>query len=139
MLYEGHMESIFLNNINKSFRKKLFDTILINTGYYKNMENSSYTELDIKPERYVDDVFYKHMMITKYYNSELVYDMNDTSIYGEEWNDSLIAEFPFLIENGYVQLSYNKEYTIDELPRRIILPAPLPLNVMMIEHECSHN
>ncbi len=139
ILYEGLLEVIFLDNINKSLRKRLFDNDLLTTNYYKNMENTPYNELDIKPERYVDDVYYKHMMITKYYNSELLYSMNDTSIYGDEWNDSLLAEFPFLIENKYVQLSYNKEYPIEEMPRRIILPAPLPLNVMMIEHEAAIN
>ena len=138
IMYEGTIESILLTNGKiKSLRKRLFDSDLITTGYYQNMENTPYNELDIKPDRYNDEVYYKHMLITKYFNSELLNDCNNTEVYGDDWNDNMNSEFPQFIKNGYIIANYEQEYPQEDMPRIIIIPSPLPLNVMMIEHQAA--
>lgn len=138
IIFEGSVDKYLLDLSVKSLTKKLYDNEMLTTTYYTNITSGTINEINNKPPRYSDDVYYRHMMTTKYFNSELVVDCNETTKYGTDWNNNLMAEFPqFVNPDGRIQINLATPVAIDELPRIIEIPAKLPLNVIMAEHELA--
>ena len=93
------------------------------------------------PDDYDNEISRCHQLVTKYFSTEMITDLQDIDSYGEKWLSNLSNEFPDFIKSvnsgGDEILDLSKDFpntTIEDFPRLVSLPERIPLNVLITKH-----
>lgn len=92
---------------------------------FEDEDLREYIAENIYPKKYDEDVFRSHMFLTKYFSTEAVFSDNAT-IYGINWRDSILSEFPeyaFIFDikdKKKISIYANNLMDITKYPERMI-------------------
>lgn len=93
------------------------------------------------PDSYNNEISRCHQLVTKYFSTEMIIDLQDTDAYGEKWLNNLSNEFPDFMETvnigGDEIVDLSREFpntTIEDFPRFVSLPERIPLNILITKH-----
>lgn len=93
------------------------------------------------PDNYDNEISRCHQLVTKYFSTEMIIDLQDIDSYGEKWLNNLTNEFPDFVKTigmgGEEIVDLSRDFTnttIEDFPRIVSLPERIPLNVLITKH-----
>ena len=93
------------------------------------------------PDSYNNEISRCHQLVTKYFSTEMIVDLQDMDAYGEKWLNNLSNEFPDFMKTvnigGDEIVDLSREFpntTIEDFPRLVSLPERIPLNILITKH-----
>lgn len=93
------------------------------------------------PDSYNNVISRCHQLVTKYFSTEMIVDLQDIDAYGEKWLNNLSNEFPDFMKTvnigGDEIVDLSREFpntTIEDFPRLVSLPERIPLNILITKH-----
>lgn len=93
------------------------------------------------PDSYNNEISRCHQLVTKYFSTEMIIDLQDMDAYGEKWLNNLSNEFPDFMKTvnigGDEIVDLSREFpntTIEDFPRLVSLPERIPLNILITKH-----
>ena len=127
----------------KDERRKSILCKITNSSEYIN----SYIDKDnihfeyFYPDNYNNEISRCHQLVTKYFSTEMIIDLQDMDAYGEKWLNNLSNEFPDFMKTvnigGDEIVDLSREFpntTIEDFPRLVSLPERIPLNILITKH-----